>query len=485
MASQNPTGPTGAIQYSQNGSNLFGGMQELYFDSASKSVSIGFSSKVVSSTKGLSTAGVVGICSTGATQASLYVTNYQNYPYAIQINGTFTGSSQIGIYSLPTFSCSTGTTEVIGIRNVPQFSLTSNSTIANCMGLYINNRISSASSSGTITTVYGEYIDTGTAGGSTVINNAYGLYVKRPILATTDNYTAFFESPLCVGSSQTNSAFTVFPTSGSKHNYAINVFGTLQNADSSSNLIGFQNAPTLNCTGSNTSSIGFSNYTTIKVPSGKTTTNAIGLYSYLDMTATTGSCTNSFSCFLADGTATTASGSVTNAYGLYCLTPAFGINKYCGYFQGGVGIGTTPPTSAGLYLPTSGGTPSNLNYYEEYTFTSNYSGPFNSTSFDIQIIRCGKMVTLLIPAIGHAGNLTDGIVTNATTIPTRFRPVSSQVYNLCIVAQNGTILTTPGMLVISTSGDVLIYKDVNSSTFTASSGYQGMNYGTSISYTVS
>jgi hypothetical protein len=36
-----------------------------------------------------------------------------------------------------------------------------------------------------------------------------------------------------------------------------------------------------------------------------------------------------------------------------------------------------------LIFPTSGGTASQLNYYEETSFASNISGPFSSTSYTI------------------------------------------------------------------------------------------------------
>jgi hypothetical protein len=78
----------------------------------------------------------------------------------------------------------------------------------------------------------------------------------------------------------------------------------------------------------------------------------------------------------------------------------------------------------GIRLPTSGGTQSNLNYYEELTLTMTFTGPFSvNQTRDVYLCRAGKCVTFTVqdcistsPAPAQGGM----IITTGAAIPARF-----------------------------------------------------------------
>ena len=88
-------------------------------------------------------------------------------------------------------------------------------------------------------------------------------------------------------------------------------------------------------------------------------------------------------------------------------------------------------------MPTSGGTATNLNYYEEYTDASFlFAGPWASAhDTELRIVRIGKVVHITVVGIIQDDN-TSAIISSVIAIPTRFRPTETtfgggiQVVNL-------------------------------------------------------
>jgi len=85
---------------------------------------------------------------------------------------------------------------------------------------------------------------------------------------------------------------------------------------------------------------------------------------------------------------------------------------------------STSQGGGSLYLPTVGGTPTALNYYEEASPISvTWNWGANTTSANVTFIRIGNIVTAnfaQIQWVGISGAST--ISSNASTIPTRFLP---------------------------------------------------------------
>lgn len=178
------------------------------------------------------------------------------------------------------------------------------------------------------------------------------------------------------------------------------------------------------------------------------------------------------------------------------------------YTTGRVGVGTTFPDSSfmvngsgnfagnvkiGGNLNLAGTMNSNsTGFYEEGTFTINYSSGFTTTvSGTVSFTRVGKMVTLKFPVVSGTSN--QEWIISGDDIPARLRPTSTIATNansLCIDAGTTYNSTVDGVgclhtIIISSSGSVsnyLIQKGTTPSQWTAS-GTKGFNsWGFIVSY---
>jgi len=126
-----------------------------------------------------------------------------------------------------------------------------------------------------------------------------------------------------------------------------------------------------------------------------------------------------------------------------------------GTFSGAIEFTGVVTASAGIKLPTSGGTPGTLDFYEEYTLSSNILYVDNAAqAFGIKVIRVGKTVTLTntVYASGTKVNTTNPTVQQS--LPARFRP-ATEIYAPWVVRNNGTFVT--GAIWIKTDGSILFY----------------------------
>ncbi len=113
--------------------------------------------------------------------------------------------------------------------------------------------------------------------------------------------------------------------------------------------------------------------------------------------------------------------------------------------------GTTVTTNS-IQLATSGGTASNLNYYEEATQSITWSGPWaSSQNSTIRITRIGSIVCIFFPAL--TASLSTSAFITSTAILARFRPTSDryasmQVRNNGIVAGGSAYIQSNGVMII-------------------------------------
>ena len=146
--------------------------------------------------------------------------------------------------------------------------------------------------------------------------------------------------------------------------------------------------------------------------------------------------------------------------------------------SGAINCGTLSPQN--LFLPTSGGTATTLNYYEEFTM-SVALGPsvggaylFNGNTY---ITRIGKIVTWRLPAFTGTSNTLGGYMTASVAfVVTRFRPPATVNFLIPVSISNGftgVIQASPGMLQILPTGIINIYSSpVGAGTFTSGNGSQ-------------
>lgn len=139
----------------------------------------------------------------------------------------------------------------------------------------------------------------------------------------------------------------------------------------------------------------------------------------------------------------------------------------------------------GISLATTGGTPTLLDYYEEYSATESVFRNDGISEFftvaqdvDIKLLRLGNFVTLCIEQVSGTAVATDNMRIGVVPIPVRFRPAVQQTVPW--IVKNGTDVV--GNVKISTGGAVRIYAGPANNTFT--SGNSCFIFGTSFSYCI-
>lgn len=131
----------------------------------------------------------------------------------------------------------------------------------------------------------------------------------------------------------------------------------------------------------------------------------------------------------------------------------------------------TATFSSGVLLPTTGGTPATLNYYEEGTHSTTLTGiwaaPIGPTTVTVR--RVGKVVTLQFTQLSSAAN-TASSITFTTLLPAKWRP-TTDVNDKLYIIDNTT--QKFGLINITASGAVTIYTTPALANF-AGSGTSGI-----------
>lgn len=130
-----------------------------------------------------------------------------------------------------------------------------------------------------------------------------------------------------------------------------------------------------------------------------------------------------------------------------------------------------------LFLPTSGGSPSNLNYYEQHLFMMNFSlGGTSISNTDVSLIRCGRMVTMTVNGANRTATYSgNGYIIGGieSSIPERFRPIINEIIVGIMVINNGNDL--PGFVTVSSDGSLLLKVNA-SANYYANSSYDTDNF---------
>jgi hypothetical protein len=107
----------------------------------------------------------------------------------------------------------------------------------------------------------------------------------------------------------------------------------------------------------------------------------------------------------------------------------------------------------GLYFP-AGGSP--LNYYEEYTHTTNFTGAYTFTNVQFRIVHVGKLVTMTqmnSPNPSAANATATGVFVSSTWFPARFYPIYPFGASIAVIFR--TEMADPGFCGVS-SGNMMI-----------------------------
>jgi hypothetical protein len=135
-------------------------------------------------------------------------------------------------------------------------------------------------------------------------------------------------------------------------------------------------------------------------------------------------------------------------------------------------IGSTNITSTlPIVFPTSGGTASGLNYYEEkQTHTSNVEGIWAAAQASNPVLtRIGKTVTITMNGAAASANAAAAI-TLSTVLPTKWRPAVATDQVIRIIDNN---TQGAGLAVFDTDGTVTIYPTVANTANFAGSNLSG------------
>ncbi len=152
-------------------------------------------------------------------------------------------------------------------------------------------------------------------------------------------------------------------------------------------------------------------------------------------------------------------------------------------FEGNVSIGKSSnsqpldvvgnmATTTGLYVGTSGGTPSLFDFFETTSLSATFGGPIPDFTPTIKLQRDGNHAIMTMTGNSGAATGTTTVLTSATALPTRYRPFADQ----CMLIQtnmNGVTYAAPAF--VRTNGIIEIYGQAYSMTpwpaVGASNGY--------------
>jgi hypothetical protein len=117
---------------------------------------------------------------------------------------------------------------------------------------------------------------------------------------------------------------------------------------------------------------------------------------------------------------------------------------------------------------STGSTSQLLNYYEEITAASTACTGAITTAVVWKATRIGNQVTLTLPTTTGTAVVSPGLFFRyGVSLPTAFRP-SATLGFLCGIKDNDANLDVPGIILVSSTGTITVYKNAaTSSNFTA------------------
>ncbi len=141
-------------------------------------------------------------------------------------------------------------------------------------------------------------------------------------------------------------------------------------------------------------------------------------------------------------------------------------------------VNGTLNATVGVKLPTSGGTATTLNYYEEIAynnvvFTPNISTA-NTATVNCKVTRTGDFVSLFIPAVLCTTSTSDAVITSSTFMDSRIYPTTQQGFVMGVAKSGGTVGASPLFIRVNTDGSVSLFRDATAA-LNFTTGSSGLN----------
>lgn len=134
-----------------------------------------------------------------------------------------------------------------------------------------------------------------------------------------------------------------------------------------------------------------------------------------------------------------------------------------------------------INLPTTGGTPAPLNYYEEYNAPITMGGPVANTTSQVWIYRIGKICVLILNGVTGAANGSGGFFASTSSIPSRFFPITGASVNCNVLSG---VTDSIGICTLDTLGSIKIFSDATFAGF-STTGTNAINVNPTIIYITS
>lgn len=146
--------------------------------------------------------------------------------------------------------------------------------------------------------------------------------------------------------------------------------------------------------------------------------------------------------------------------------------------------------AGGITLPTTGGTASVLNYYQEYAVSTfidgGWNSPSNKVAVNLRATRIGRNVTMYIGVDGGTGAFATqytqpSFLTLDITLATIWRPTATVI--IPIAGRYGTSTYAPALFQITNAGAVSFFPSPGDSTWSYNNAIIGV-YNMCVSYTL-
>lgn len=124
-----------------------------------------------------------------------------------------------------------------------------------------------------------------------------------------------------------------------------------------------------------------------------------------------------------------------------------------------------------LKLPTVGGTPSDLNYYEEIDFVTGFSGALAVSAITFKITRIGNKVYMSTDQF-LSSTTVDGVITSTTALPARFRPTFAR--RAVIFGSNSNVSAVFAVIQVAiNTGGSIVFAGINGGNFVSPRSFSG------------